>query len=281
MTLRRVAPAFIGLLVFVTACQGGGGGEGHLGRIQQEGTITVSTDPAYPPQSFLNSETGEYEGFDIDVAREIAERLGVEIEFTDPTFDAVVAGNWSNRWDMSVGSVTITEERAEVLDFTDPYYFTPAQMTAHADSDIESLEDLAGATVCVGESTTYLFWIEGTLSLPESAGEQAEVPEGMEATTLPTDVDCAESWRSGRQDFEGFLTALPTAVGLIEEDYPIKLVGDPVFFEPLAVAFDKAVEDNDSLVQRVNEIIGEMHEDGTLSELSEKWYDGLDYTVQE
>ena len=57
-------------------------------------------------------------------------RLGVEVEFTDPTFDAVVAGNWSGRWDMSVGSVTVTEDRLEVLDFTQPYYFTPAQMAA-------------------------------------------------------------------------------------------------------------------------------------------------------
>jgi polar amino acid transport system substrate-binding protein len=258
-------------------------GDDLLGRVCESGAIVVSTDPAYPPQSSLNPETGEYEGFDIDVATEIASRLGVEVEFTDPTFDAVVAGNWSERWDMSVGSVTVTEERTEVLDFTQPYYFTPAQMTALEDSDIESLDDLAGQVVCAGESTTYVFWIEGTLTLPESAGEIAEVPEGMTTTTFPTDVDCAEAWRSGRtEDFAGFLTALPTAQGLIDTgDYPIKLVGDPVFFEPLAVAFDKAVDDNDSLVEEVDRIVGEMHEDGTLSDLSDQWYEGIDYTTQE
>jgi polar amino acid transport system substrate-binding protein len=218
-----------------------GGADGHLAEICEAGVIVVSTDPAYPPQSFLNEETGEYEGFDIDVATEIAERLGVEVDFTDPTFDAVVAGNWSDRWDMSVGSVTITEDRKEVLDFTQPYYFTPAQMTAHSESDIESLDDLAGATVCVGEATTYLDWIEGTLTLPPEAGEVTDPPEGITATTLPTDLDCAEAWRAGREEFEGFLTALPTAQGAIDEDYPIKLVGDPVFFEPLAVAFYRAV----------------------------------------
>jgi polar amino acid transport system substrate-binding protein len=302
--MRRFAVLPIAMLV-LAACQGGGGsspeestpatggeggaicdsysGEDLLGRVCEAGTIVVSTDPAYPPQSFLNEETGEYEGFDIDVAAEIANRLGVEVEFTDPTFDAVVAGNWSERWDMSVGSVTVTEERAEVLDFTQPYYFTPAQMTALEESDIESLDDLAGQVVCAGESTTYVFWIEGTLSLPESAGEIAEVPEGMTATTFPTDVDCAEAWRSGRtEDFAGFLTALPTAQGLIDSgDYPIKLVGDPVFYEPLAVAFDKALDDNDSLVEEVDRIIGEMHEDGTLSGFSDTWYEGIDYTVQE
>jgi polar amino acid transport system substrate-binding protein len=289
---RRVAILPIAMLV-LAACQNGGSGgsagasadgeaDGYLARILEAGTIVVSTDPAYPPQSFLNEETGEYEGFDIDVALEIGERLGVEVEFTDPTFDAVVAGSWAERWDMSVGSVTVTEERTEVLDFTDPYYFTPAQMTVLEDSEYQSLEDLAGQTVCVGESTTYLFWIEGTLSLPDSAGDVADVPEGLVSTTFPTDVDCAESWRSGRTDFQGFLTALPTAQGLIDSgDYAIRLVGDPVFYEPLAVAFDKSVDDNDSLVERVNAIVNEMHEDGTLTELSEKWYEGLDYSSQE
>ena len=60
------------------------------------------------------------------------------MEFTDPTFDAVVAGGWGGRWDMSVGSVTVTEERGTVLDFTQPYYFTPAQMAAY---DAEAAEE--------------------------------------------------------------------------------------------------------------------------------------------
>jgi polar amino acid transport system substrate-binding protein len=308
--MRRLAILPIAMLVLV-ACQSGTGdspsesaadesqpagtaaaegpicesysGDDHLGRICEAGVIRVSTDPAYPPQSFLNEETGEYEGFDIDTALEIGERLGVEVEFTDPTFDAVVAGSWADRWDMSVGSITVTTEREEVLDFTQPYYFTPAQMAVLEDSDIQSVDDLAGQVVCVGESTTYLFWIEGTLTLPESAGEITDPPEGMTSTTFPTDIDCAEAWRSGRtEDFQGWLTALPTAQGAIDSgDYPIRLVGDPVFYEPLAVGFDKAVEDNDTLVEEVDRIVGEMHEDGTLTSMSEEWYEGLDYSVQE
>jgi polar amino acid transport system substrate-binding protein len=256
--------------------------DGHLARVCDAGKIIVSTDPAYPPQSFLNEDTGDYEGFDIDTAKEIGERLGVEVEFTDPTFDAVVAGNWSGRWDMSVGSVTVTPEREEVLDFTQPYYYTPAQMSVLNDSTFQSLDDLAGKVVCAGESTTYVFWIEGTLTLPDSAGEIAPVPEGMTATTFPTDLDCAEAWRGGRNDFDGWLTALPTAQGAIDSgNYDIRLVGDPVFYEPLAVAFDKTVDDNDSLVAAVDAIVGEMHEDGTLTAMSEQWYEGLDYTVQQ
>lgn len=148
--------------------------------------------------------------------------------------------------------------------------------------DIGSLEDLAGQTVCVGESTTYLFWVEGTLSLPAEAGDIADVPEGLVSTTLPTDIDCAEAWRSGRtEDFQGWLTALPTAQGAIDEGYPVRLLGEPVFYEPLAVAFDGAAEDNDSLVAAVDAIIGQMHADGTLTALSEEWYGGEDLTRQE
>ena len=94
---------------------------GHLKRVCDAGKIVAFTDPAYPPQSSLNDATGEYEGFDIDVTNEIAARLGVTVEFTTPAFDAVVAGDWAGRWDMAVGSVTITEDRKKIVDFSDPY----------------------------------------------------------------------------------------------------------------------------------------------------------------
>src|SRR5918997_4402434 len=93
-----------------------------LAQVCEEGTIRVSTDPAYPPQSSLNEETGEYEGFDIDVATEIASRLGVDIEWETPAWDLITAGHWNDRWDMSVGSMTVTPDRAEVLHFSPAYY---------------------------------------------------------------------------------------------------------------------------------------------------------------
>jgi polar amino acid transport system substrate-binding protein len=256
-------------------------GDDQLGRICEAGTIVVSTDPAYPPQSSLNAETGEYEGFDIDVANEIGARLGVEVEFTDPPFDAVQGGNWSDRWDMSVGSVTITETRMDMLDFTEPYYFTPAQLATTEGTEIESVEDFSGTTICVGEGTTYFDWIEGTLTLTEDAGEVAEVPADATATTLQTDINCAEAWQAGRSEFEGWLSSITTVDAAVAEGYPVVPVGEPVFFEPLAVAFDKAVEDNDSLVEAVDQIIADMHEDGTLTGFSENWYEGLDLTTQE
>ena len=69
-----------------------------LAEVCEEGVLTVSTDPAYPPQSKLNEQTGEYEGFDIDVATEIAKRLGVDVAWEAPTWDVITAGSWNGRW---------------------------------------------------------------------------------------------------------------------------------------------------------------------------------------
>src|ERR687898_1874102 len=107
------------LAIVATACGGDGdgdggpaatgqpgeapGGEDLLARVQEEGVIRVSTDPAYPPQSKLNEETGQFEGFDIDVATEIANRLGVEVEWATPTWNSIVSGGGRDRGGMSGG----------------------------------------------------------------------------------------------------------------------------------------------------------------------------------
>ena len=256
---------------------GGAAPDGQLARILDAGVIRMSTDPAYPPQSFLDTD-GSLKGFDIDVGTEIAKRLGVEIAFETPDFALVSAGNWADRWDFSVGSVTITSARQEVLDFTQPYYFTPAQMAARADLGYDSLDDLAGKTVCMGEGTTYLDWFNGVLDFGTETPESVP-PEGSVATTLPTDRVCAESWAAGRKDFEGWLSSSTTVQQAIAEGMPVVPVGDPVYFEPLAAAFDRNIEDNDSLVAAVDTIIGEMHADGTLAAMSQQWF-GLDLTTK-
>lgn len=254
-------------------------GDDLLAQICDAGVILVATDPAYPPQSELLPD-GTYEGFDIDVANEIGKRLGVEVQFETPNFDEVVAGSWAGRFDISVGSVTVTEEREEVLGFTQAYYYTPAQMLATTASGITDLEGLAGKTVCVGEATTYQFWLEGTLTLAGGAPEPADPPEGVQVTTFSTDTECADSVASGRTDFEGWLTSSTTAAAAIADGAEFVEVGDPVFFEPLAIAVDLAEPGHESLLAELDRIVGEMHEDGTLSSFSETWFDGLDLTKE-
>jgi polar amino acid transport system substrate-binding protein len=264
---------------------GGGGGEseatGMLAAVLDSGTLRVSTDPAYPPQSSLN-ENGEWEGFDIDVATEIADRLGVEVAWETPSWDVITAGNWAGRWDISVGSMTVTPERAEVLHFTPAYYYTPASAAVHEDNtDITNTEtDLDGKTIGVCGGCTYDFYLQGTLNIP---GEEIEfVVDDPEIKTYNTDTSAIADLEIGDGDrLDAVISALPTLEGAIEKDKPLKIVGDPLYYEPLAVAIDKnSPEDPMPLVEEISSIIEEMHADGTLSELSEKWY-GTDLTKKQ
>lgn len=247
----------------------------HLGRIQDRGLIVMSTDPLYPPQSFLDDE-GAIVGFDIDVGTEIATRLGVEFVPTPQPWAVVASGRWSNRFDFSVGSMTITVPRIENIDFTQPYYFNPAWISAHSVLGATSSADLNGLSICVGEATTYFEWLNGTLDMGELTEqfipEGSVPPEGANVVTRTTDRECANEWGAGRADFQGWVTSKDTTEAAVEEGLPVTVIG-PVFFEPLAVAFDKSVEDNDSLVAAVDQILADMHADGTLSELSLKWFE--------
>ena len=219
-----------------------------LETIRDRGTIVVSTDPNYAPQSFLEPD-GTFVGFDIDVATEIAERLGVEVQFETPDWDLITAGNWGERWDISVGSMTITTPRKEILSFTQPYYFTPAALAASERSGVTSAEDLP-----------------------------FELPEGAEATTLPTDANCAEAIQAGREEFDLWISAGPTIDEAIGRDIPVVKVSDSIYVENLAVAIDKSGPEHAALLYEIDRIIGEMHEDGTLTALSEEWFEGEDLT---
>jgi polar amino acid transport system substrate-binding protein len=140
--LYKVLVLGIVAVLALTACGGGGAqADDLLGAIKARGYILVSTDPNYEPQSFLNTEgkrpadskcpsdaltTAEMQGFDVDVAIAIGDSLGVETCFATPSWDAITAGSWADKWDVSVGSMTVTTSRQEVLDFSVPYYYTPA-----------------------------------------------------------------------------------------------------------------------------------------------------------
>ncbi len=246
-----------------------------LAQVCEAGVIKVSTDPAYPPQSSLNPETGEYEGFDIDVATEIANRLGVEIEWQTPTWTAITAGNWQGRWDMSVGSMTVTEERAQVLDFTPAYYFTPSSIAVPEGSDITSVDALNGKTIGVCSGCTYDSFLQGTLDIPGYTFDSPITDPVIKG--FDTDSTAIQALEAGQVD--AVMSATPTLQAAIDKGRPMQLLGEPLFFEPLSVAIDKSSElDQASLVAEVSTIVEKMHSDGTLSDLSMQWF-GEDLTV--
>ena len=287
--LASLAVAFVAL-VAVTACggggsAGGGGGDGGGGNLLQEikdrGVLRASTDPAYPPQSFLN-EQGEFEGFDIDVTEEIAKRMGVEVEWMTPSWDVLTAGSWNGRWDLSVGSMTVTPERAEVLYFTPAYYYTPAAAAVHeSNTDITNLEtDLDGKRIGVCGACTYEAYLDGTLNIP---GDYEFLVDDPQIQTYDTDSSAIQDLALGDGvRLDAAMSSLTTLKEAKDSGTPIKIVGGPLYYEPLAVAIDKESPANPKpLVDEVSKIVREMHEDGTLTELSEEWYDGIDLTEKQ
>jgi polar amino acid transport system substrate-binding protein len=289
--LRSLLVLVFTMALTAAACggddNGGGGGSSPSGgtqdllaRIEADGVIRVSTDPAYPPQSYLNPDTGEYEGFDIDVATEIAKRLGVDISWEAPSWDLIIAGSWNDRWDMSVGSMTVTPERAQVLDFTPAYYYTPAVVAVHQDNTtIQNVDtDLDGKTIGVCGGCTYDYFLQKTLEIPGYTFDF--VIDDANIVTYDTDSTAVQDLTLGDGTrLDAVISSETVIQGAIDKGKPIKIVGAPVFYEPLGVAFDKSAPlDPTSLVEKVSGIIDDMHADGTLSELSNKWF-GVDYTV--
>ncbi len=305
MRIRALSVLFVGVLgLTLAACGDDGGGsasEGDAGSggdgvcastdasgdlladICDRGEIAVSTDPAYPPQSSLDEATGEYVGFDIDVATEVAKRLGVDIVWETPSWDILTAGSWNNRWDMSVGSMTPTNDRQRVLDFTEPYYYTPAVAVVHEDNtSVQDLStDLDGKKIGVCSGCSYESYLDKSLEIDGYTFDF--VIDDPQISGYDTDTTALQDLALGDGNrLDAVMTSVTTAQGFIDSGKPVKIAGDPLFYEPLGVAFDKGSElDGTSLVEAVNQIVADMHEDGTLTGLSEQWYDGIDLTVQQ
>ena len=253
-----------------------------LAKVCSDGTLRVATDPKYKPQSWFDVKSNTWNGFDVDVANEIAARLGVHADLQAQKWGVITAGSWEDRWDVSVGSMTDTIDREKLFYFTPAYYYTPAAMSVYTDNTtITGPADLTGKTVCVGVSTTYQDYVNGTLKLGAGAPPFDFQIDGAQLQTYDTDTDALDNLALGDGvRCDSAISAQQTIQAFIDDGGAIKIVGDPLYYEPLSIAFDKNDPiDSQSLSEAVGKIIDDMHADGTLSELSKKWYDGVDWTV--
>ena len=173
------------------------------------------------------------------------------VDWATPDWALITAGGWSGRWDASVGSMTVTSRPPE-----GPRLQRPVLLHAGPDDRQhrlrhQTLEGLAGKTVCVGEATTYLDWLEGKKLDFGTMSPTTTPPAGVKVDTQKTDAQCPQLWGAGRNDFEGFLSSSTTVEGAIKAGLPLVKVGDPVYAEPLAVAVDKAGPDPTDFVAAV------------------------------
>ncbi|MCI4660426.1 MAG: transporter substrate-binding domain-containing protein [Neomegalonema sp.] len=245
-----------------------------LDRIRSNGKVVIATTTGYPPQSFMGPN-GRLQGFDIDVARAIAERLGVAAEFATTTFAAIAGGDWRGRWDIAVASLSPTKTRTDALDFPAIYYFTPAALVVpETDTAISRTYDANGKRFAVAAATSYEAYLRGELHFAtrEAPRFRQRIKKVAGIETFANDLAALEAVAAGKVD--AGISALPTILEAQRSGLGVKVVGGPLFLEPLGVAIEKGDRE---LAVKLGQIVSDLRRSGSLSKLSEQWY-GADLT---
>jgi len=285
--LSFILPVLL-VILLATACGPSTPPQGKLAEVLERGTIVIATNPDYPPQSELvsgaaraeDSRCGPFQytasqmrGFDVEVGKEIARRLGVEPCFVLPKWAEIVAPGWNDQWDITVASVTILPSRLETFYFSQPYYVTSAAFFVHQDSLIQQFSDLSGKRIGVCVDTTYEQYLR--TGKVDTFGEITELKlENVAIKTYETDLYALQELAIGDGvRLSAVLAAQPIGFQAIADGMLLRQLGEPLFAEYLAVTADKsAATDPLPLIQRVSEIIQRMHKDGTLLRLSRQFY---------
>lgn len=217
---------------------------------------TVATDNAYVPFEYLDDETGELVGFDIDLMTALAEEAGIEIEFETLEFSGIVAGLESGRFDAGIAGMTITEERQENIDFTQPYYEAGLILAVTQDKadEIQSIDDVAGKVVATRVGST--------------SEEYLQQNTDAEIEAFPEIVEAYQNVLAGRAD--AVLYDLPNVLYYSETETGGELitVGEKLTGEDYGIGFPKGSELRDP----IDEALTTLKENGTYDDIYEKWF---------
>jgi ABC-type amino acid transport substrate-binding protein len=228
-----------------------GGGGGDLGLIQ-EGQLLVGTDTPYPP--FEIGQPPNITGYDIEVGRAIAERLGLEPTFQDTSFDTIFRDLSQGKFDFVLAATTITPEREQKVDFSDPYYAADQALVVTPGSDIRTVEDLADATVGAQDGTTG----EAYANDETDASDVRGFPEGP---------DAIQALKAGQVD--ATIIDQPVAQDALEKEGGIEI---PTIIPTGELYGIPTATDSDALREEMNRALQEMKDDGTLAELYQKYF---------
>jgi cystine transport system substrate-binding protein len=225
-----------------------------LEKVKENGELLIGTEGTYAPFTF-HDESGKLTGFDVEIAEEIASRLGVKAKFMETQWDAMFPGLDSKRFDMIANQVGIKEERLEKYDFSDPYITSAAVLVTHADNtDVKGFEDIEG--------------LKSAQSLTSNYGEMAK-SYGAEVVGVDGFIQAIELLNSKRVDvtINDKLTVLDFQKQ--KPDAKIQVVAEAEDAAQSGLMFRK---ENETLVEAVNEALNAMIEDGTYDEISDKWF---------
>lgn len=248
-----------------------------IDRVTSKKAMVVATNSGWPPQSFLD-DSNQLVGFDIDVSKEIARRLGVEVSFDTPDWATMTGGHWQGRYDLGVGSVTPTKARAKVIDFEGIYYYSPYVYVVHKDSPARSVADLNGKIIGVETATTSEDFIRRQLEIDAPGLPPIEYKlEPGEIRTFADSMLPFDDLRLGDGvRLNAVIAPEQTAQNAIKNGYPLRVLeGGYAFREPLVVIAEKGDAEWNA---KIGGILDEMKKDGTLAKLTTKWY-GKDYSA--
>jgi ABC-type amino acid transport substrate-binding protein len=262
----RLAIPLIALAALVPAGCGGGagsdtaatGGAGDvsqptLDRIKENGEIVIGVKYDVPPFGFKNPSTGEVEGFDVELGRAIAEDLGVEPKFVEAISDNRIPFLQDGTVDLILSTMTITGERDQEIDFSEPYYIANGRILVPKGSDIAGIDDLAGKRVCTVLGSTY-------------ADTLAEQAPDADLQLVDTYSECLELIQDGSVDAVSTDDVILT--GMVIQDDSLQLVGEDLTTEP----YGAGLRDGDTAFKKaVDKSIDAYKKDGRWEASYEKW----------
>lgn len=236
-------------------------------RVLRTGVLNDILVASYPPFGFINANN-VLDGFDVDVARAFAAKLGVKLAVLTPAWETVVAGQWGGRFDICICSMSPTAERAKVLSFPARYYRSPAVLVVHRDEKhINAISDISGKRVGVGMGSSYENYLNKTLVI---AGEPPLAFPFHDVIAIPGDetVNFRNLALGPGLRLDAVVSDLATAKASIESTHVLRIAGPVLYSEPNVVATERGDADWDRTVAR---IFAELRADGTLSRISRKW----------
>ncbi len=232
-------------------------GLGSTTAFAQTPTVNVATDPSFVPFEMLDPETGEMIGFDMDIINEVADRAGFDVNLTTMEFSGIIPAVQTGSQEIAIAGTTITEERAQVVDFSDPYYDSGLQIIVRADNEeVSSIEDLEGLSVAtkIG-STSYDF-------LQQELGEDADI------TPYPGTADMYMALLGRNVDAVLYDAPNVAYFSQTRGEGRTKVVGPLYEGQQYGIVFHKGSE----WVEPTNEALAAMREDGSYNEIYTKWF---------